>query len=229
MERRDGLHAGAAGTLDRVQFAGLRRAWIRNRRSSPRTCATHPDAIVRILPRHHRRHRRRWPAASSRRSPISRRSSAEHTLQRLIAHIHDKHPGVPVILDAKRGDIGSTAERYAAEAFDRYGADAVTLNPYLGGIPCSPSWIAPARAWSCSAAPPIPAPAISRTWTAAASRCTSALPRPSPTTGMTTGNCLLVVGATWPRELAEVRGDRRRHALAGTGHRRAGRRRRSSR
>src|SRR3546814_13396416 len=42
------------------------------------------------------------------------------------------HPGIPVILDAKRGDIGSTAQHYATEAFDRYHADAVTANPYLG-------------------------------------------------------------------------------------------------
>ena len=57
---------------------------------------------------------------------------AEDALERLIAHIHTKHPGVPVILDAKRGDIGSTAQHYVSEAFDRYQADAVTLNPYLG-------------------------------------------------------------------------------------------------
>ena len=57
---------------------------------------------------------------------------AEVELERLIAHIHAKHPDVPVILDAKRGDIGSTAQHYATEAFERYGADAVTLNPYLG-------------------------------------------------------------------------------------------------
>lgn len=57
---------------------------------------------------------------------------ADGALERLIAHIHEKHPGVPVILDAKRGDIGSTAKHYAVEAFDRYQADAVTLNPYLG-------------------------------------------------------------------------------------------------
>ncbi|MDR3389251.1 MAG: orotidine-5'-phosphate decarboxylase [Rudaea sp.] len=57
---------------------------------------------------------------------------AEEALERLIAHIHSRHPLVPVILDAKRGDIGSTAQHYAAEAFDRYGADAVTANPYLG-------------------------------------------------------------------------------------------------
>ena len=57
---------------------------------------------------------------------------AEDQLERLIAWIHEHHPGVPVILDAKRGDIGSTAELYAVEAFERYDADAVTVNPYLG-------------------------------------------------------------------------------------------------
>ena len=57
---------------------------------------------------------------------------AEDQLERLIAHIHRHHPGIPVILDAKRGDIGSTAEQYAREAFERYRADAVTVNPYMG-------------------------------------------------------------------------------------------------
>ncbi|KGS83070.1 orotidine-5'-phosphate decarboxylase [Burkholderia pseudomallei] len=57
---------------------------------------------------------------------------AEDQLERLIAHIHLQHPGLPVILDAKRGDIGSTAEQYAREAFERYRADAVTVNPYMG-------------------------------------------------------------------------------------------------
>ena len=57
---------------------------------------------------------------------------AEDQLEGIIAHIHKKHPGLPVILDAKRGDIGSTAELYAVEAFERYRADAVTVNPYLG-------------------------------------------------------------------------------------------------
>lgn len=57
---------------------------------------------------------------------------AEQQLERLIAHIRQSAPGVPVILDAKRGDIGSTAEQYAIEAFERYGADAVTLSPFMG-------------------------------------------------------------------------------------------------
>ena len=57
---------------------------------------------------------------------------AEAHLEQLIAHIRRVAPAVPVILDAKRGDIGSTAEQYAIEAFERYGADAVTLSPFMG-------------------------------------------------------------------------------------------------
>ena len=57
---------------------------------------------------------------------------AEVQLERLIAALRDIAPQVPIILDAKRGDIGSTAEQYAREAFERYGADAVTLSPFMG-------------------------------------------------------------------------------------------------
>ena len=57
---------------------------------------------------------------------------AEGQLERLMAHLRAAAPHVPVILDAKRGDIGSTAEQYAKEAFERYGADAVTLSPFMG-------------------------------------------------------------------------------------------------
>lgn len=56
----------------------------------------------------------------------------EKTLEQVIAYIHEKHPDIAVILDAKRGDIGSTAKQYAKEAFVRYQADAVTLSPYMG-------------------------------------------------------------------------------------------------
>jgi orotidine-5'-phosphate decarboxylase len=57
---------------------------------------------------------------------------AEDQLERLMQHMRREAPQVPVILDAKRGDIGSTAEQYAMEAFERYGADAVTLSPFMG-------------------------------------------------------------------------------------------------
>ena len=57
---------------------------------------------------------------------------AEAQLEQLMAHMRSTAPQVPIILDAKRGDIGSTAEQYAIEAFERYGADAVTLSPFMG-------------------------------------------------------------------------------------------------
>lgn len=57
---------------------------------------------------------------------------AEDQLERLMAHMRRTAPHVPIILDAKRGDIGSTASQYAIEAFERYGADAVTLSPFMG-------------------------------------------------------------------------------------------------
>jgi len=135
---------------------------------------------------------------------------AEAALERLIAHIHARHPGVPVILDAKRGDIGSTAQHYAAEAFDRYGADAVTLNPYLGRdsvqpfldradkgviLLCHTSNPGSTDLQELSVlgadGKPLPlyqhvAATIARDWNA-------------------NGNCALVVGATWPEQLAQVR------------------------
>jgi len=57
---------------------------------------------------------------------------AEDQLESLIGYIRRVAPDVPVILDAKRGDIGSTAQQYAREAFVRYQADAVTLSPFMG-------------------------------------------------------------------------------------------------
>lgn len=64
--------------------------------------------------------------------------AAELQLERTIRYIKDHYPDHPVILDAKRGDIGATAEMYAREAFERYGADAVTVNPYMGGDTLQP-------------------------------------------------------------------------------------------
>jgi orotidine-5'-phosphate decarboxylase len=131
---------------------------------------------------------------------------AEAALERLIAHIHDAHPGVPVILDAKRGDIGSTAQHYAAEAFERYGADAVTANPYLGldslvpfleradkgvVILCRTSNPGATDFQDLVASDGLPlyqhvAETVAREWNSH-------------------GNCMLVVGATWPEQLHEVR------------------------
>jgi orotidine-5'-phosphate decarboxylase len=135
---------------------------------------------------------------------------AEDALERLIAHIHQAHPGIPVILDAKRGDIGSTAQHYASEAFERYQADAVTLNPYLGRDSIQPFLDRADKGviLLCHTSNPgaadlqdllvestggerLPlyqhlARTIAREWNG-------------------NGNCALVTGATWPEQLAQVR------------------------
>jgi orotidine-5'-phosphate decarboxylase len=62
----------------------------------------------------------------------------EADLEDIITYIHTNYPTIPVILDAKRGDIGTTADQYAHEVFERYGADAITVNPYMGGDTITP-------------------------------------------------------------------------------------------
>lgn len=57
---------------------------------------------------------------------------AEDQLEALCRYIRQTYPHLPIVLDAKRGDIGATAQQYAREAFERYQADAVTVNPYMG-------------------------------------------------------------------------------------------------
>ena len=64
---------------------------------------------------------------------------AEDQLERLMAHMRRVAPQVPIILDAKRGDIGTTAQQYAIKAFGRYGADAVPLSPFMAFDPVCPS------------------------------------------------------------------------------------------
>ena len=136
--------------------------------------------------------------------------AAEGALERLIAHIHDAHPGIAVILDAKRGDIGSTAQNYAAEAFDRYGADAVTVNPYLGRDSVQPFLDRADKGVIL----------LCRTSNPGARDLQDLLVRGADGVERTlyqhvaetvardwnvNGNCALVVGATYPQELADVR------------------------
>lgn len=117
---------------------------------------------------------------------FSAHAGGEEALARLIAHLHTAHPEVPVVLDAKRGDIGSTAEQYAAEAFDRFRADAVTLNPYMGRDSAAPSSPARTAAASSCATPPTLARVISRNCWWTANRSTGAWPAPSRPNGMAT-------------------------------------------
>ena len=53
-------------------------------------------------------------------------------LKKTIDYLKKSYPQIPIILDAKRGDVENTSRMYAKEAYDFLGADAVTVNPYLG-------------------------------------------------------------------------------------------------
>ena len=131
--------------------------------------------------------------------------AAENQLARTIDYIKSTCPNAIVILDAKRGDIGSTAEQYAQEAFERYGADAVTVNPYLGHDSVEPFLRHADKGVIilCRTSNPgakdfqdldvsgrklfqVVAERVAKEWNAE-------------------GNCMLVVGATYPDELADIR------------------------
>ena len=130
---------------------------------------------------------------------------AEDQLEAVCAYLRQHYPHCPIILDAKRGDIGATAQQYAREAFERYGADAVTVNPYMGYDSVAPYLEWPDRGVIVLCRTSNPggsdlqflqidgrplyqhvAQLVSEKWN-------------------TNGQCSLVVGATFPSELAQVR------------------------
>jgi len=130
---------------------------------------------------------------------------AEDQLEALIAHIHAAHPGVPVVLDAKRGDIGSTAEQYAREAFERYRADAVTVNPYMGFDSIEP-WLAHAgRGVILLCRTSNPGGADLQSLEVGGERLYERVARLAAGPWNRGGELGLVVGATVPAELARVR------------------------
>ena len=130
---------------------------------------------------------------------------AEDQLERTIEYIHQHHPGIPVILDAKRGDVGNTAERYAIEAFERYGADAVTVNPYLGFDSLEPFLKYEDRGVIVLCRTSNPGARDLQDLPVEGRRLYQVVAELAARRWNARGNCALVVGATYPRELAEVR------------------------
>jgi len=129
----------------------------------------------------------------------------EAELESSIRYIRERAPHALVILDAKRNDIGNTAEAYAREAFDRYGADAVTVNPYMGADSVLPFVARPGRGaiLLCRTSNPgardfqdllVDGLPLYRRVAERADRDWNGL-----------DNLLLVVGATYPAEMAALR------------------------
>jgi orotidine-5'-phosphate decarboxylase len=130
---------------------------------------------------------------------------AEDQLEQICRYLRDNHPQIPLILDAKRGDIGATAHQYAREAFERYGADAVTVSPYMGSDSVEPYFAWPDRGVIV----------LCRTSNAGGSDLqfldVGGVPLYQHVARLVAekwnrnGQCALVVGATYPEELAQVR------------------------
>jgi len=130
---------------------------------------------------------------------------AEDQLARTIEYIHEHYPGTPVILDAKRNDVGHTAERYAIEAFERYRADAVTVNPYLGFDSLEPFLRYSERGVFVLCRTSNPGARDLQDQTVDGRKLYQLVAALAATRWNARGNCALVVGATYPAELAEVR------------------------
>ena len=130
---------------------------------------------------------------------------AEAQLETICRYLRDNYPHIPLILDAKRGDIGATAHQYAREAFERYGADAVTVNPYMGF-----DSVEPYMEWADRGVI-----VLCRTSNAGGSDLQfldvggqplyQHVARLVAEKWNRNGQCALVVGATFPEELAQVR------------------------
>lgn len=130
---------------------------------------------------------------------------AEDQLEALIAYIHEKHPSIPVILDAKRGDIGSTAEHYAKEAFERFAADAITVNPYMGRDSVEPYLAYPEKGVILLCRTSNPGGSDLQFLEVGGEKLYERVARLVAQDWNRTGQCALVVGATFPAEIARVR------------------------
>lgn len=131
---------------------------------------------------------------------------AEGQLEDLCGYVRERYPQLPLVLDAKRGDIGSTARQYALEAFERYQADAVTVNPYMGFDSLEPylEWDEKGVIVLCRTSNPggsdlqfVNTPSGEPLYLHVAGLVADKW--------NTNGQCALVVGATFPNEIAQVR------------------------
>ena len=130
---------------------------------------------------------------------------AEDQLEALIEHIHAAHPDTPVILDAKRGDIGSTAEQYAVEAFGRFQADAVTVNPYMGRDSVDPYLAYPDKGVILLCRTSNPGGSDLQFLNVGGEKLYERVARLAAGEWNSSGQISLVVGATFPAEIARVR------------------------
>jgi orotidine-5'-phosphate decarboxylase len=131
--------------------------------------------------------------------------AAEDQLQAICNYLKTQYPQMPIVLDAKRGDIGATAEQYAREAFERYGADAVTVNPYMGFDSVEPYLERQDRGVIVLCRTSNPGGSDLQFLNVDGQPLYQHVAHQVASKWNRHGQCGLVVGATFPQELAEVR------------------------
>jgi orotidine-5'-phosphate decarboxylase len=130
---------------------------------------------------------------------------AEDQLEAICSYLRERYPHIPIVLDAKRGDIGATAEQYAREAYERYRADAVTVNPYMGFDSVAPYLEWQDRGVIVLCRTSNPGGSDLQFLTVDGQPLYQHVARLVAEKWNTNGQCGLVVGATFPKELAQVR------------------------
>ena len=127
-------------------------------------------------------------------------------LQRTIADIHAIAPDVPVILDAKRADIGNTNAGYVDAAFGFLQADAITVHPYLGAEALQPFLARAEKGVIVLCRTSNPGAGEFQDLSVNGEPLYRFVARRVASEWNKNGNCSIVVGATYPDELREVRG-----------------------
>ncbi len=122
-----------------------------------------------------------------------------------ISYLRERAPAALVILDAKRSDIGNTAEAYAREAFDRYAADAVTVNPYMGEDSVAPFLVRPDRGAIILCRTSNPGARDFQDLSVDGKPLYVHVAERAVTHWNQRSNIMLVVGATYPSEMAALR------------------------
>ncbi|MGI9318592.1 MAG: orotidine-5'-phosphate decarboxylase [bacterium] len=130
---------------------------------------------------------------------------AENELSQSIDYIEENYPEILVILDAKRGDIGATASMYAREAFERYRADAVTVNPYMGGDTLEPFLAYQDKGVIVLCRTSNPGSGDIQALQTNDGTVATLVAQMAAEKWNRHGNVGLVVGATYPEQIAEVR------------------------
>lgn len=135
----------------------------------------------------------------------ARGDAGMYELKLTVEYLQQNHPDILTICDAKRGDIGSTNEGYVTAIFDWFGFDAVTLQPYLGGEALQPFLSRADKGCIILCRTSNPGAGELQTLTVDGKPFWEIVAEKTRDRWNEHGNCMLVMGATYPEEIRRVR------------------------